>query len=45
MGLKKRVKKWKKHMLENPPPEPMLFTSEDELDLYDEEYAKHKLGL
>jgi hypothetical protein len=45
MSLKKRAKKWKKHMLEKYPPEPELFISSDEFDYYDEEYAKHKLGL
>ena len=45
MGIKKKAKIWKKRMLESPPPEPELFTSEEAWDYYDEEYAKHKLGL
>jgi len=42
MGLKEKVEKWKKRMLENPPPEPSF--SEEERDYYDEEYARRKLG-
>jgi hypothetical protein len=43
--LKKKVEKWKKRMLENPPPEPELSSSAEEWDYYDEEYAWRKLGL
>jgi len=45
VSLKERVEKWKKRMLENPPPEPELSSSTEEWNYYDEEYVKRKLGL
>jgi hypothetical protein len=45
VSLKKRVKKWKKRMLENPPPELELSSSAGEWDYYDKDYARKKLGL
>jgi hypothetical protein len=43
VSLKEKVEKWKKWMLENPPPEPSF--AGEEWDYYDEEYAHRKLGL
>ena len=45
MSLKDKVEKWKKRMLENPPPEPKVFAPEEAWDYYDEDYAWRKLGL
>jgi hypothetical protein len=45
VSLKEKVEKWKKRMLENPPPEPKLSSSAGEWDYYDEEYARRKLKL
>jgi hypothetical protein len=43
--LKERVEKWKKFMLENPPPAPKIIEPEEKWDYYDKEYVKRKLGL